>query len=648
MHEQKIKEKSIRKYSKKVKRIQFKTLTNNGQVEEDLQRTSIQQIVGFPLLNFDKPKDNLKTVGFNVKIPNIRIKHRETIAPIVETFQKTSVIRQIDDFDLSLPDCSIRKRNYAVPIIKLPSFNKQEILSLDFEKRIPNIRVKTRDKIIPIYSRYNRERLRNYYKFNVKVDSKFLKHLPYPPLEDLREIKKLSEKVDNTEDLNPPNGVSEDGFIEDRVPRETFGLQKTSQKLEISQSNGDNGNGTSESKEKPLFDNLFHSKESEISDIDSGNPYVVFLPSYEDDEYIVTIWILLGEIFRKLAKKGKPKSRIHDKKQILEEELRAEDNIDIIEENGNDYTISIPTNERIHTIDKNKPKKLLGFVKNRLREMKTQGLGFIIFHVSKDLIEKIKNELNEESWKPEIIDLEPVFHKHSIQELKLVYDVENFKQEMDIDRIKKQSASCFWGFVEPVNDNKWTDGKTFDDFFGACEREFRKKLREIFKKTFTIINSEKIILKDNKKVIFTDSEGPLHKRIKVLVLKHLLDNKICKWEEIKVEQSFPDTNGIIQPDILIGDVIPYEIETFYGRGEPDDRIGELIKDYQNKTNFSKIKIVITNLDAILWYNKFMRIKKNKEKEIDVEFLTLDVKNKQLIKIEDLKSIFLKNLSNFIE
>jgi len=52
-------------------------------------------------------------------------------------------------------------------------------------------------------------------------------------------------------------------------------------------------------------------------------------------------------------------SRIHDKKDILEEELRAEDNINIIEEKGNEYVISIPTNERIHTTEKNKSKELL-------------------------------------------------------------------------------------------------------------------------------------------------------------------------------------------------------------------------------------------------------------------------------------------------
>jgi len=56
-----------------------------------------------------------------------------------------------------------------------------------------------------------------------------------------------------------------------------------------------------------------------------------------------------------------------------------------------------------------------------------------------------------------------------------------------------------------------------------------------------------------------------------------------------------------------------------------------------------------NLDAILWYKEFMRIKRGKRKEnMDIEFLTLDLKNNQLIKIENLRSMFLKNLSDFIQ
>ena len=560
-----------------------------------------------------------------------KINHNETqIRPMViqensEEKAETKIEELVKKTMPSILELNEKKKNLRIINITTLSYNRDDIFRKNsLDKKLPTIEKKSKRKELrPIDLKIRPIS-------NIRMKKTLDKNYSDEILDKIiRKIKKQRKKFDTEESI---------------IKKEKIDY-KISLELAISKNNGDNGDGTSESKEEPLFDNLFRSRESRFpSDIDSDNPYIVFLPSSENDKYIETIWIILREIFRKLTKKGKPISRIHDKKYTLEEELKAEDNIDIIEEKGSDYVISIPTNERIHTIEKNGSKKLLEIIKNRLREMKTQGLGFIIFHISKNLIEKMKKELKKESWKPEIIDLEPVFHEHSFQELKLVDEVENFIQEIDIDRIKKQSASYFWGFVEPVNDDKWTNGKTFDDFFGACEREFRKKLREIFKKTFIIINSEKIILKDHKKVTFKDSEGPLHKRIKVLVLKHLLDNKNCRWEDIKVEQSSPNTDGI-EPDILIGDIIPYEIETFYGRGEPDERIIELIKKYQNNTTISKIKIIITNLDAILWYNEFMRIKKNKRKEnMDIEFLTLDLKNNQLIKIENLRSIFLKNLS----
>ncbi len=61
----------------------------------------------------------------------------------------------------------------------------------------------------------------------------------------------------------------------------------------------------------------------------------------------------------------------------------------------------------------------------------------------------------------------------------------------------------------------------------------------------------------------------------------------------------------------------------------------------------KKMIIITNLDALLWNKEFLKIKKEKGKEnLDIEFLTLDLKNNILIKIEELKSLFLKDIIDF--
>ena len=148
-----------------------------------------------------------------------------------------------------------------------------------------------------------------------------------------------------------------------------------------------------------------------------------------------------------------------------------------------------------------------------------------------------------------------------------------------------------------------------------------------------MINDTKVNLRIVSKVKFDPSEGKTHKRIKILVLKYLLEQKKEQFANIKIEKEI--INGI-QPDISVKDKEAYEIETFYGRGDPEERIIELIKKYQEKSYKGKIKIVIMNLDAILWYKEFIRIKNEKRKEnIDIEFLTLDLRNNSLISVKDL-------------
>jgi len=438
---------------------------------------------------------------------------------------------------------------------------------------------------------------------------------------------------------------------------------KHPEKIEVNE----DGKGDGIESELPLFDNILKSKGSRFPcDIDSEYPYVIFIPTSKKDKYIDMLWLILREIFRKLTEKGKPISKKHDKKEILEEELEAECNIELIQEKGNDFIINFPSKEKRFYYSKEKLEKVdIELLKNRLKELISQGFGFIIFNISKDLIENIKSEIEKESWIPEIIDFEPKLNeKLIIQELELITDVESLKQESDepireiipkfeeteknlekLKSIKRRITSYFWGLVEPITDKHWINGKTFDDFFCACERDYRKKLRRIFKKAFITINNEKIILKNDKKVKFDLSEGKLHRRMKVFVLEHLINNENNEWKNIKVEEK--GTTSEVIPDILINEVEPYEIETFYGRGDPEERIIELIKKYQNKTDFSRIRIIITNLDAILWNKEFLRINNEKRKEnIEVEFLTLDLKNNKLINIRKLKSLFLKDIKDF--
>jgi len=217
-------------------------------------------------------------------------------------------------------------------------------------------------------------------------------------------------------------------------------------------------------------------------------------------------------------------------------------------------------------------------------------------------------------------------------------DSSEFEFAYDIEKIKREIARAFWGLVEPLNtEDRWQDNKSFDDYFCVCESYFMKKLKELFDSATVKIHDKEIKLRDDPKVIFGEEEGELHRFLKVFCLYHLIHNEEKEWEHIKIEETTQDE---IRPDISINDEEIYEIETFYGRGKPDERVSELIKKYQNEKPSAILSIVISNIDAILWYNKLIELKKYKKNEgFNVNFLTVDISQKKLIKIEDLKKFF---------
>ena len=281
--------------------------------------------------------------------------------------------------------------------------------------------------------------------------------------------------------------------------------------------------------------------------------------------------------------------------------------------------------------------------------MITDDLGFMLIHISKENIDKFKEKINNEpGWEPEIIILEPQISKKRtiIEEFELIKS-ENYKEieKTDMNISKKKIASLFWGLVEPKKEVKWKEGKCFDDYFVACEKEFDKRLKKIFEQGSVIINDQKRILLYESKLRLHPNAKKLHQRIKVFVLKHLIDREEKDLErEIYIEAKDPDLLGT--PDIHTNEEA-FEIETFYGRGDPITRLTNLIKKYI-KSNFKKLRIIITNLDAILWYKKLITLKNEFEKRTDLRiyFETLDLEDEKLIPISSIRSKYLKILKEF--
>ena len=576
MHEQKSKEKSDSGYSKKVKKIYFKNFKDiDTQGEEALPRTSIEQIVVFPLLNLNKPEVNLENFGFNTKIPNIGIKHREIEVPIVEIFEETSLIGQIGDFDLNLPDCSTIIRDFTIPIISLHSFNKNEILSLNFEKKIPDIRVKIREKTIPIYSKYNRENLCNNYRFNVKVDSIFLKYLPNQELEEIKQLKKHLEKNDPSEDLNPPNEIPDERFIEDDIPQEILGL---------------------------------------IPHQFSKKPVVLFLND-PYSSYTPIIELFCQRIYREIEGGFAEPKKITNHKdfmEIINFWLKAEHMIFTIDYKVPSKYISNDKDNLYVQIDEE-------FVRNNLEQLYNQGLGFIIF---KNIM------LDEEKFYPkEHLDIdyrtiEPneILENNFEMNLQLCSFLWGLVEpNIDIFSISPENKPKFNAIfyeMKKMHDKILTEiGQPYDR---ATKRHegFSKESQDVHYKLKRFV------------VKYISNELGFNKKKDIGSIKNYIHTELKYYNDKFTRFNYPDILVDNNADQFKNEA--FEIETLFSEGIK--KIDETIDKYENYP-INKLNIVLDNITFLNHIHELKDLKimhEHENKGFELEFLTLNLSNNTLI------------------
>ena len=473
------------------------------------------------------------------------------------------------------------------------------------------------DKLIPTISERKRKTIK---KINIKV-------YPEPSIYKHSNVdRKISESL--LIKLNQRLKV----FIEKEREQE---IKKKQEDLKITFA--EEGNGKESHINKPPIDNLFKSIGEKFPPTSKPQkPYLIFLPEYSDDNYSRTLMIILREIYRKLTEKGKPES-----KKIVEEEdkydLEAEGRIIIIEREGEKMIIKQQRGKKFNELDEIS-EELNNSISSKLLELISQGLGFIIFHLRRPILESIKEDIKKDSYWPKMVSLEPVFQKEELTEIKLYTEDDNelFKKDDEIEQIKKRLASIFWGYVIPKGEIRWEERKSFDNYFCACEDKFEEELKKIYDNSRAEDNS-----KLKHKIVFKDEEGPLHKYIKVFIVRYLLKKESVKIEDILTEKSLTDKKTT--PDVRIGDAI-FEIETLYGRGDPELRIKKLIENYDGVNEIKKIFIILTNLDAILWYKHLLELKKTKQLEkpdgVTINIMTLDIPKGILIPISKIGKDFL--------
>lgn len=379
-----------------------------------------------------------------------------------------------------------------------------------------------------------------------------------------------------------------------------------------------------------IFEKIIKSDGKFPRNISNEKPVVIILPQSNNDNYGTTINILCREIFRELAG-GLPEGKIRSNEdKDIEKDLRAEYRIEYIDDSRTEYVKN--RYSKIKTFDDFK--KCINWEKlsDRLQELIFQGFGFIIFEVKRDFVGMLKTEIEKLTGdrRPQILVLSPYIEGPSLLIIR-----KNLPKELDLKPIKKEIASLCWGMVNPQGDDRWSAGKTFDNFFSACENAFYEKLKAIGNSPIKIDGRHipsNLIVKGGEDLDFQHppEESNYHYWMKVFVVKYLIEKKKIPPGNISTEEPL-SPNGLI-PDVRANNVI-IEVETLYGTGRPLDKLTKTLRKYRNSVY--DVWIVIKNLDVLFYYPELVQLLEcvNKEWNVNCKFFTLDLSRKELIDIK---------------
>jgi hypothetical protein len=115
-------------------------------------------------------------------------------------------------------------------------------------------------------------------------------------------------------------------------------------------------------------------------------------------------------------------------------------------------------------------------------------------------------------------------------------------------------------------------------------------------------------------------ESELHKYLKYVVINHFIENEDIDPDEIETESGEPPIDVYVK-----NKNIAVEIETLYGRGDPSDRINELLRRYYEKEFKGQLWLVFPNQQALLFCKDIVKLTKKYRKDgLKVEPYILDI------------------------
>ncbi|WP_168371302.1 hypothetical protein [Pyrodictium occultum] len=271
--------------------------------------------------------------------------------------------------------------------------------------------------------------------------------------------------------------------------------------------------------------------------------------------------------------------------------------------------LDIRADKHVWVLDLDKVDVETRYLKDRLKELYSQNLGFLVFYGSEEKLSKVK----------EILKIDSPFPKY--------YEV-NIKE----DDIVFKLAQVMWGIVRketPVLFNLDATVVRLEDlYFDEIER--------LASKITTIVSVEPSS-EDEENI---GGESILHYALKAFVVEYLKRIGV-REENIRTEYEFVDGRlDVYVRDSELGE-LAVEIETLYGTGLPMLKLRRRIESRLKKG--LKLWIIIPNPQLMIYFKDILALRNIYRKRYGdkIEFFGVDFGSRKIIPITEL----LENLIN---
>jgi len=554
-----------------------------------------------------------------------------------EEKQRTTVHEERREKEVSREETKV-KEDLTIPIIKLekPSFETR-ILKLNFE--VPEIKKEELVITVPFVKLEVKPSVVIMPKFNdklvIKKQEEILPTVPIIRLETLNKVQFIQKFDQEIRRIKEEKIESPVPFfvVEKKISLPEFLGNFNSKVLTISRTKplkeetevkkveieeekiASEEAGAPSGGEEGIFDFFESPFGSKGGKIRGKGPKIILFKDVKDDSYIRFLEKVCLRIYKEIEG-GEPKAKEIEKIDDLNKEEIAK----WLEAGGKIFTINLDSLKNINDIDQD-------HLRERLEETYSSKLGFIIFTT--------RDEKKFEAFKKLLEKINRKFQTG----LEIAYiEARPLPQGL----IKLSSGMI--DLAEPKQIKVEEDGiptlNTFDSLFNQALKERDRYFDKIK-------NEEGGLFK--YVTVKTEEESELHFNIKVFIVRYLV-NKLRKEgkhletpEEIKKFIQTEEKIGEKTPDVRVvnnGAEEFYEVETLFGEGEDADK--KIVDTIDKYTNNEKVNIVMDNFGFLLHLKDLERIKKLYK---NVEFYTLDLKNKELISIEKFKKE-LKELKNY--